>query len=177
MFLLFCIPIFTIGAAMTALYSITMKDAGGFAPSYFLAFVKGFIANFKKATLAFVLQAFLAFVLLFNIIFWYNINSMFSLAIAIILTVGFMFLVISFIYAYPLLAKFENTLKQTLKNSIFIAFQNKRFTLLLLCLYVFMVFLIYSITIVSIFFTLFGFAFFAYCFSFIFNKIFALYEA
>ena len=66
-FLLCCLPIITIGASVTALYSVTLKmsrdQEGYIARSFF----KAFKANFKQATSIWIPSLLLLFIMLADI--------------------------------------------------------------------------------------------------------------
>lgn len=57
---IFSIPLFTVGAAVTAKYYVAMKLARKEEPNVFKAFIKSFRDNFKQATLLWLLSVFLS---------------------------------------------------------------------------------------------------------------------
>lgn len=135
LFVVCSVPIVTIGASLTALYYTAMKGItldGGYVFKYF---VKSFKENFKKSTLMW-----LAFMLAFIVFgvdtwFWYkqftpgvvNIpNVLLVLSIILLALTFFMFL-----YAFPLQAKFENTIKVQLRNAFLLSIKYFPTTLLL----------------------------------------------
>lgn len=113
-----CIPIITIGASTSALYSVTLKmvrnEEGEIAKSFFTAFK----ANFKESipeTLIFIGVV----VLLAFDVHYFGINASSgggALAYGgiIVLTV---FATAFFSYVFPLIAKFKNTARQTMSNA------------------------------------------------------------
>ena len=57
---IFSIPLFTVGAAVTAKYYVAMKLARKEEPNVFKAFINSFRDNFKQATLLWLLSVFLS---------------------------------------------------------------------------------------------------------------------
>ena len=116
-FLLTCIPIFTVGASLTALYTVSFRldtpKEGHDLRDYFTAFK----LNFKQSTIVWLLFAFSGGALFFD---WYLFSSMQGrgslVSILIILLMGIWLIVFSL--TFPLLSRFENSTKQTLKNAL-----------------------------------------------------------
>lgn len=121
LWILTSLPLITIGASTTALYSVMLKlvknEESYIVKSYFLAFVE----NFKYATLFWTL-----FALVESILFWeYRLFSRPEIPGAVwiqgILFVIIVILTVSVCYLFPVLARFENTPLNTLKNVFLIA--------------------------------------------------------
>jgi uncharacterized membrane protein YesL len=117
-FCLLCLPIFTIGAALTALYSsvqllIDDMDDGLILRHFFRAFKQ----NFKQSTLLWLLCLLAAAFL--GCFYWAIGNLDGTLGRAY--QVSFYLLVILFLmgfqYLFPLQARFSNTLRGTVKNA------------------------------------------------------------
>ena len=135
MWLLCCLPVFTIGASTCAMYSVMMKLLRGKDPTVWTAFFRAFGQNFKHATYIFLL--FLipgAFILadcwilisgvLANSSFLVNLVQIFTLIpAACLLILG--------TYAFPLTALFENTVKGTLKNAVYFALMKLPYTIVM----------------------------------------------
>ena len=131
LFICSCIPIFTIGAALTAMYDVVFRmdtdREGKLAATYFRAFR----ANFKQSTpIWLVLLVLIAASCGNAAIFsgWGNalghVLSVFSVVILIntILVIG---------YVFPLLSQFDNTKTNTLKNSLLLSIANLPRTLVI----------------------------------------------
>ena len=88
-----------------------------------------------------------------------------------------MILILSFLYTYPLIARFSNTLKQTLKNSVLLALMNMRQTLILIVLQATFLGFCLAVSQAKIFMLLIGFAILAYFNSRIMVKVFTPYES
>ena len=55
-FLITCLPIFTIGPALTALYTVTLKEARKEGGYIFSTYFKAFKENFRQSAAAFLIQ-------------------------------------------------------------------------------------------------------------------------
>ena len=143
-FLITCLPIFTIGPALTALYTVTLKEARKEGGYIFSTYFKAFKENFRQSAAAFLIQLVLA---------------------------------LTFMYCYPLMARFDNTLTQSMKNAFFVAITHPKFTLGLagiLAVYLFFCFGFSDFA--KVFMILLGFSFLAYCNSMLLMKVFQDYE-
>lgn len=133
LWLLFSLPIVTIGASTVAAMSVALKmtdDEEGYIGK---GFVKAFKENWKQATVLWVITvvAVYAVYLDFQLFEAVEGNPMVFLIIGI---VSAALVIISLLYSYPLLARYENTLLRTIQNSIDISRQYFGRTLLLVVL-------------------------------------------
>ena len=120
LFLICCIPVVTIGAAFTALFSgcrAMMNDE-----PCFRAFFRGFRSGFKRATLVWLIQApALAVLALTAHSVWVYMNAgvkmgVFTLVVALIgLVIGLAVSVMTYLFY----SRFECTVRQLLKNGLF----------------------------------------------------------
>lgn len=175
-FLLSCLPVFTIGTSLTALYHVTMQEARTEHGYILRTFFKSWKQNFKQSIIIWAVYFGLGAVLLFNLSFWYALRTTVGYIILTVLVIAAAVYVVSFLYIFPLQARFANKITQTIKNSILIALQNLRMTLLLLLINGLFAVLCVVVPQATIFMILLGFTFIAYCNSFIFNKVFKKYE-
>ena len=119
-FLLTCLPVFTIGAAVTALYTMCFRlmreEYSRLLRSYFSAFK----SNFRQATCIWLLLLLIVCPALF---YFYVLFSMDSL----LRYFGFLFILISLLvamtasYVFPWISQFENTTGQALKNALILS--------------------------------------------------------
>lgn len=117
------LPIFTIGASTTALYSVTLKyvrnEEGYLTSSFFRAFKQ----NFKQATLIWLAILMAAVILCFDFILYFRMNQsdpVQFLFLTIFFGIFVAFLMTS-LFVYPLLAKFDNPVRRTLLNALVMA--------------------------------------------------------
>ena len=123
-FTLTCIPIITIGAAFTALYTVTNKmvkdEEGPVRQEYF----KAFKANFKPATIVWMID--LVYIILMYIQYVYMALNDNEAAKIILVVLGFEFILFAFAFPlqFPVIARYENTVGNYLKNSLVLAIAN-----------------------------------------------------
>ncbi len=153
-FILFSIPIITIGASLTALYYTAIKGItldGGYVWKYFTS---SFKRNFKQATAIWLIFAVVLFVLGVDCWFWLTqwtqnhigYAKIFLLISVIMFSVAF----IMFMYVFGLVAKFENTVKGHIKNAALMAVKNFPFTMLLLLVHVFVIWAFYYTPVLAV---------------------------
>lgn len=175
-FLITCIPIVTIGPAITALFSVTMQNVRNEGSSIIKSYFYAFRRNFWSSLALFLVYFVVGFILIFNFSFWLTLHTaMANIALVFLILFALLYL-FSFFYIFALTARFENTLRQTIKNSILLALANPRQTILLSLIFIIFMALIYVSNIFRVFLMIFGFAFFAYCASFPLTKVFEKYE-
>lgn len=130
-YLVTCLPLFTIGAATTALYTMCFRlmreEYSGLIRSYFRAFRE----NFKQATI------------IWGVLLVVVIPALYYLSILLGLTgvlryAGFVFILIAAIglmtasYVFPWISQFENTTIQALKNALILSISHLPRTLAVL---------------------------------------------
>ena len=175
-FLITCIPLITIGASITALYTVTLREARGEEGYLVRSYWKAFLENFRKSTLLFLVYFASGCVLLFNLVFWLQTQTPAgNLLLTGICLLSLLWLV-SLLYVFPLQARFENSLSQTLRNALLLALSNRLCTVVILLLFLAAAALFCLTSVFRLFLLVFGFAFLAYCNSFFFLKVFRKYE-
>lgn len=120
LWLLCSLPIVTMGAATIAAYDVTMKmvdDEEGYVARQFM---KAFKANLKRGIPLGLLGLMCMYIvwLDFSLFNQFEDNPMILLVMGII---GAFVFILAFIYAFPLQARYENTILRTLENSANIA--------------------------------------------------------
>lgn len=114
--LLCSLPLITIGAAISALYEAMDKHnnwEGTTVHNYFSAFC----SNFRKATLLWLILLPVGMLFLFSL-FWNMMNTTeFGQALQAMAFLGFILWAIVLTWAFPLQAKFENSVGRTLRNA------------------------------------------------------------
>ena len=118
--LVLCIPVFTIGPAITAMHEIVIHIVRGEEGYTVKPYFQAFAANFKKGlllSLVLVLSAGILYVDYLAAVTFIPPMRVGIIAIAIIV------LAISF-YAFAMMARYENTFRATLKNAAILAVAN-----------------------------------------------------
>lgn len=129
--LICCLPIVTIGASLTALHYVTLKMARNEESYIIRSFFKSFKQNFKQATIINLIMLVIGAVLYLDL----NIVNSFSKSVAQILYVlfiafGILYLMV-FLYIYPVLAKFYNSVKNTFRNAFLMSIRHLPYTILM----------------------------------------------
>ena len=130
-FLICCLPVVTIGASLTALHYVTLKMVRNEESYIVKSFFKSFKQNFKQATIINLIM------LLFGGLLYLDLNiinnmsgSMASVLHVLFITFGIVYFVI-FLYLYPVLAKFYNTIKHTFRNAFLMSIRHLPYTVLM----------------------------------------------
>ncbi len=132
-----CIPIVTLGASTTALYSVLMKLVKNEEYTVLTPFLKSFKENFKQATIIWLMLLAAILVLGANLFLCFfgaldgSFVKVIVLVIAMLLAVPVVFILL---YVFPLQAGFYNPVKQTVQNALIIALSNLPKTLLMVLL-------------------------------------------
>lgn len=115
-----CLPVITAGASTTALFYVTLKVAKNEEGNLTRSFFRAFRQNFRKATVIWLillaggivlaLDGYVLYHMRFENAFWAVTSAIFLVALAAY--------AITLMYIFPLLARFENTVKAMFLNSI-----------------------------------------------------------
>lgn len=130
MWLLFSLPIVTVGAATVAAYTVTLKMVDEQEGYVARQFVKAFKENWRQG----IPMGLLALVCSYAVYLDFELQRVTEGDSTMFLIFGIVAAFVfgmSFIYAFPLSARYENTLIGTLKNSVNIATRYFLRTLLL----------------------------------------------
>ena len=179
-FMICCLPVITIGASLTALYTVTLKmshdQEGYMARSFFKAFKE----NFRQATMIWVPSLLLLFVMLADIRIYSSSNAGKYQPLLIGAYLLFVLIIFLIIFSFPVLAKFKNTTGNIIKNSLLMGIGSFQWSLCVLIILiappVLTLMLPRSLSFVYMLWLLFGFALEDLCASYIFDyKIFPKY--
>lgn len=171
-----CIPVITMGAAFTGMHYVLLKIVRGEEGYLVKGFFKSFKQNFRQATILWLLiLLFLAVYIGDFLIFGYSGTEFPKALIAVILAVAVIFLMVS-VYIFPMLARFENSIKNTVRNALFMAILNLPKTILMVLLLILPFVVFYFFPSAGIFVIMFGFSLPAYLSAFLYSKIFKKFE-
>lgn len=114
------LPVVTIGASTTALYAVMLKivvnEEGYIMKDFFRAFQR----NFKQSTVIWLILAAVGIALGTDVmIFWEN-SGVFSKSVLLLLFAALGIYAVEVLFVFPLIAVFENTTKNMLKNAVLI---------------------------------------------------------
>ena len=115
--LICCLPIVTIGASLTALHYVTLKMTRNEESYIIRSFFKSFKQNFKQATIINLIMLVIAAILYMDLNIVPNLGGTMSQVLYILfIAFGIIYLMV-FLYIYPVLAKFYNSIKNTFRNA------------------------------------------------------------
>lgn len=130
-----CIPIITVGASMTALNYVALKmvrDEEGYVTK---AFFKSFKQNFKQATIIWLIMLLAAAVIIGDMLIFIFSSIAFPAWIRIALIAVSAIAVFATMHVFPVLAKFDNTIANTFKNSFFMGILSLPKTILMMAIW------------------------------------------
>lgn len=176
-FIISCIPIFTIGAALTGMYYVTLKMAAHEEGYIFKAYVKSFKENFRQSTIIWLIALVAGIVLGTDLVILINSSGSMVKAMFVLILITILCYLMILTYVFPLLSRFENTIKATLKNALILSIAQFPRTIVMMLVPVAAVLITlwnsYTLIWGILIWILVGFALVAYINSFFLNKIFA----
>lgn len=130
-FLCSCIPVFTVGAALTALYDVVFRMDTDREGKLIFSYFRAFRANFRQSTpiwLVFLLILVASCVNAAVFSGWGNLMGTVLSVIAVVILINTL-LVLG--YVFPLLSQFDNTKYNTAKNALLLSVANLPRTLVI----------------------------------------------
>ena len=127
-----CIPIITIGASLTALHYVVLKmvkDEEGYITR---SFFKSFRENFKQATLMWLMLLVVFILLVADFMIFRFSEIVFPGWCQIALTAIAVLIMFATMHLFPLLSRYENIIRATYKNSLFIGILHLPKTILMM---------------------------------------------
>lgn len=116
LWILFSLPVVTLGGATIAAFDVTMQMAGEEEGHVGRDFIASFRRNFKCGIPYGLLLIFCCYVVWLDFSLFNQIEGNPMVLLVMGMVSAFIFL-LSFLFAFPLQARYENTLLKTLKNS------------------------------------------------------------
>lgn len=135
LFVITCIPIFTIGASLCAFYYTAMdslrKEDGYIFKRYFTSFGK----NFKKGTGIWLIMMAIGTICCIDLYFWLFVSDMQISHVMFIVSAIITFAwFLTLVFVFPLQARFENTIRRTIQNAFLIAISHLPFAVAVIIL-------------------------------------------
>ena len=179
-FVLFSLPIVTIGASITALYYTAMKSLTLEDGYIFKFFVKSFKENLKQSTIIWIISLVVLTVLGVDVWFWVSQWKRFGTEAArpmIVISVVMLSLAVMIVlYVFPLQAKFDNNIKVQFRNAFLLSIRYFPTTILMVAILVVVVWAFYYNPILAIIgFGFIGFGILGFVFGFLMLKCFKPY--
>lgn len=170
--LVFCIPVVTIVPTVTAVYYVTLKTVRDEEGYLWRSFWKSFKMNFKQGVIINIIAIVLVAVFTVDVRYFYQVgiveqNQMYKLLFGIMIGISFI-AVSTLLYVFPVLARFDNTVKGILKNAMLMSVKHLPATIGVILITIVAVFVVYLVPPLILFII----AIWAFANSYIFVKIF-----
>ena len=108
LWILFSIPIITIGASTTALYSVCLKMTDDVEDSIFKGFKKAFVENFKQATVCWLCILAAAGIIYGELALGAFVGGAIVVFYKIVAIIEIALLLMIMAYLFPLISRYEN---------------------------------------------------------------------
>lgn len=180
LFILCSLPVFTIGASCTAMYYVTLKMVKDEESYIAKSFFKSFKQNFKQGTVIWLIMAVIGTVIYLDSKVMNGdyagviVPDGMAKVMSVIIMASAILYTFTFSFVFPVLARFDNTVKNTIKNALIMSIRHLKSTIFIVIIDVLPLIVIYFVprALILVFFAL---ALCAYCNSYFFVKIFKLY--
>lgn len=116
-----CIPVVTIGPALTAMYYVTLKMVENEEGYILRGFFKSFRQNFRQALIIWLIFLLLGFLLVIDLLILRNSPGLVLQIMRVFIMATFVVYFMAMTYVFPTLAKFDNTVRATMKNALFMS--------------------------------------------------------
>jgi uncharacterized membrane protein YesL len=127
LYLITCIPIVTIGPATAALHYVTLKYAANEEDRVWEPFMHSFKQNLKQGILVGLITTFVGVGLAFSMYYIYQMVSAglaLDKVVMVIVSLTCILYLMANAYIYPLLARYENSIKQMLRTALLLAIRH-----------------------------------------------------
>ena len=123
LFLVCSLPIVTIGVSCTAMHTVMLRYAEGDDPYVFKTFFGAFRKNLKQGLIAGILFFIVGIALIIDVKIFsdWGLSGMATRIVAILVAILYLF---AFIYIFPLIARYENSLNQHLMNALILSIRH-----------------------------------------------------
>ena len=135
LWVIYSLPVITAGASTTALYYACMKMIRTNEGYVHKNFQKSFKQNFKRATVIWLVMAAAAFLLVTDLRYGMFLGNTMGKIILIGSSVILIPAILTGIYIFPVQAKFENTIRDNVKNALLMSLRHFPCSLLLCLIY------------------------------------------
>jgi uncharacterized membrane protein YesL len=174
LYIVFSLPIITIGATTTASFAVTSKLIKDGEISIIRAFFSEFKRNFKTSTLCWLIMIIMGSILIFDFLIAFHFPSTLQITLRIMVVMLGLIYLFTFLYLFQYIANFKSKMLISFKNSILLSIAKLPYTLLFIIIILLCVTITYiaGLFVSGPFWTLFGFGFIIYLTTPIYSKIF-----
>lgn len=120
LFIVCSLPVVTIGASITALYTVLLKMAENEEGYIARGFLSAFKKNFRQSTIVWVILLIIGVFIATDIAIIFSAKGTIRNVGLVLISIVSLFYIMEIIFIFPLIAKFENTTLQMFKNAILI---------------------------------------------------------
>ena len=158
-FVICCIPIVTIGPALGAMTSVTIKMVKDEPVDWLYDFKEAFKKNWKQSLVLGMLQILVTAVMACAFLYYYQLTGISYYCMMIVIGIVSMMIFMSFIYLYPMTVLVNLKVKDIIKNSYLLSILNIKNSIITLaaCLLIIgagIVFRVLTIPVVFLFFSM-----------------------
>lgn len=122
---LFSLPIFTAGAAITSSYYVGMKIIRGEESGFFKSYIKGFKENFKQSTVIWLIELAVGCFLAYDwFLIYKNGIENYNRVLIILLLIVTVYFVFAALAIFALIARFEMSTKEAVKGALAYTYVN-----------------------------------------------------
>lgn len=119
-YLLTCVPIFTIGAANTALYTVCFRFGTDREEGIIRSYFRAFRENFRQGTVLWLIVLLCGVTACLNVYIFYVMPGAIRYAF-VVFAILFLLVLLIAGYIFPLLSQFDNDNKSTLRNALILS--------------------------------------------------------
>lgn len=130
LFIITSLPVITIGMTVAAMYRVSLRRMRGESRYAAREYFEACREEWKQSTKLWMIFMITGGILLFDVLYGRNLSKILNIAIGVLLVLW----CFTISYAFPLQARFRNSLKNTLTNALLLAFKNLPATLIMVIL-------------------------------------------
>ncbi|MBO5208152.1 MAG: YesL family protein [Lachnospiraceae bacterium] len=171
-----CIPVITAGAAFTAMHYVLLKIVRKEEGYLVRGFLKSFKQNFKQATIIWLIMLLVIAIFVGDFLIFSYSGIEFSKVFTIVFFAVAVVLLMGAVYVFPILARFDNTIKNTFKNAFSMAILNLPRTIIMVILLFIPFLIVYFSTYATFFVIMFGISGPALASAYLYSDIFKKFE-
>lgn len=137
LFIVFSIPVFTMGTSFTAMYYTTVKCIRRERSYVFQSFWKSFKENFRQSVI--IGLTLIVFYALFAVNIWYSlrvVQGVFGFVLTVIYGAFGVAVLFTGIYVFPVLSRFELKLTEIIKMSFLMSAKHLPYTILMILIHI-----------------------------------------
>ena len=179
-FIFSCVPLFTIGASLSALNTLALKLVRREEPYSVKGLFKAFAANFKQSTIVWLLSVAVFLFFRYDYIIAASVGGTMFRVIQLLLLMIILVFAAAFLYVFPIISHYICTTKQAVRNAFLMSIGHLPYTLIMFAYFALIGFLLTASTttfgLVIAISMICGFSVTAYMCCILFNRIFKKYD-